>query len=178
MQLARRPAGPDVRAAVPESALLALACLLSYWLVTDLVTRLHPISAPDDLVGGIWAVIATIFVCRSSYHSSPLAGVSRVAATLVSFVLCELYLIFLPFHLWGLALLIGLSTLIPTLAGRPGDSATAAITTAVLLPLASLHPDDAWVGPIMRLADTIIGVLVGVAAAWLGHRITGRQSQS
>jgi len=96
----------------------------------------------------------------------------------VSFVLCELYLIFLPFHLWGLALLIGLSTLIPTLAGRPGDSATAAITTAVLLPLASLHPDDAWVGPIMRLADTIIGVLVGVAAAWLGHRITGRQSQS
>jgi uncharacterized membrane protein YccC len=142
------------------------------------VTRLHPISAPDDLVGGIWAVIATIFVCRSSYHSSLLAGVSRVAATLVSFVLCELYLIFLPFHLWGLALLIGLSTLIPTLAGRPGDSATAAITTAVLLPLASLHPDDAWVGPIMRLADTIIGVLVGVAAAWLGHRITGRQSQS
>ena len=171
MRIVRRPTGADLRAAVPQCALLGLACLLSYWLVTALLPRLHPVSASDETVGGLWAAIATVFVLRSSYPASVTAGISRVAATLVSFVLCELYLIFLPFHLWGLALLIALSALVPVLFGRPGDEITAAITTAVLLPLAALHPANAWAGPILRLADTVVGVAVGVGAAWLGRAV-------
>ncbi len=42
-----------------------------------------------------------------------------------------LYLIFLPFHLWGLALLLGLSMLAAALLWPPDAAVTAAVTTAV-----------------------------------------------
>jgi len=166
-----RPAAVEVRTAVLNCALLALASLLSYWLVAGVLSRLHSVSRVDDIVGGLWAAIATIFVSKDSYQHSVQAAISRVAATLVSFALCLVYLVFLPFHLWAFALLIGLSALIPMLAGRPGDAATAAITTAVLLALAQLNSHHAWEQPIFRLADTVIGAIVGVAAAWLARRL-------
>jgi uncharacterized membrane protein YccC len=110
-------------------------------------------------------------VTKYSYQQSLAAGVSRLAGTFVSFVLCVVYLSFLPFHAWALALLIGLSALAMMLLGRPGDAGTAAVTTAVLIVLAGVDPQHAWQQPILRLADTIVGVLVGIAAAWLGRRL-------
>jgi uncharacterized membrane protein YccC len=89
----------------------------------------------------------------------------------VSFVLCLIYLIFLPFHAWALAVLIGASALVATLIGRPGDAITAGITTAVVMVVAAVSPHDAWQQPILRFADTVIGVAVGVAAAWAGLRV-------
>jgi uncharacterized membrane protein YccC len=50
-------------------------------------------------------------------------------------------------------------------------AAAAAITTAVLLALAGVNPQHAWEQPVLRLADTIVGVIVGVAAAWLSRRV-------
>jgi uncharacterized membrane protein YccC len=153
--------------AVAECLLLALASMLTFWLAGDLLTRTYTATRADDLLGGLWAVIATIFVLRSSYTESIKAAVSRLSATLISFVLCLLFLIFLPFSTWGLALLIGLSALAAMLIGRPGDAITAAITTTVVMIAAGLSPHDAWRDPILRFADTIIGVAVGVAAAWV-----------
>jgi hypothetical protein len=40
--------------------------------------------------------------------------------------------------------------------------------------VAAISPQDAWHQPILRLADTVIGVSVGVAAAWLDLRVTRR----
>ena len=102
------------------------------------------------------------------------AAVSRIGATLVSFALCLVYLAFLPFHLWGLAVLTGLSGLVASLIGRPENAITAAITTTVVLIVAEVSPHDAWQQPILRLADTVIGVAVGLAAAWLVRRTAGR----
>ncbi|GAA1266062.1 hypothetical protein GCM10009609_31590 [Pseudonocardia aurantiaca] len=118
----------------------------------------------------MWAVIATIFVCRDSIQQSTSAALSRMAATSVSFVLCLAYLIFLPFHTWALVLLIGLSALAATLIGRPGDAVTAAITTTVIMVVAAVSPQHAWQQPILRFIDTVIGVVVGMAAAWLSVR--------
>jgi uncharacterized membrane protein YccC len=91
-----------------------------------------------------------------------------VAATGVSFIICLIYLIFLPFHLWSLAVLIAVSAFVVILIGRPGDGITAGITTAVVLSVAAVSPHDAWQQPILRFADTVVGTAVGVAAAWLG----------
>jgi uncharacterized membrane protein YccC len=170
----QRPGSREVREAVLDSALLAVASLASYWLVADLLSGLHAVSRTQDIIGGLWAAIATIFVSKSSYQQSVAAAVSRVAGTLVSFAVCFLYLLFLPVHLWSFALLIGVSALAPTLAGRPADAPTAAITTAVLLAVAALDPRHAWQQPILRLADTVVGAIVGVAAAWLGRRLIGQ----
>jgi hypothetical protein len=49
-------------------------------LVTCLFSRIHSPSAADDQLGGVWAVIATVFVCRFSYHESIVAALSRISA--------------------------------------------------------------------------------------------------
>ena len=161
----------EVKIAVLDSGLLALASFLTFWLVTDLLSRIHSVSLADDMLGGMWATIATIFVCRVSYHESIAAALSRISATTVSFVFCLIYLIFLPFHAWALALLIGVSTLAALLAGRPGDAITAGITTTVIMVVAALSPHDAWQQPILRFADTVVSVAIGTAAPWIAGRV-------
>ena len=135
------------------------------------------LSKADDALGGLWAVIATIFVFRDSYQRSVSAAVSRMSATLVSFALCLVYLAFLLFHPWAMAVLIGASVLGVTLIGRPEDAITAAITTAVVMAVAAVTPQHAWQQPILRLADTLVGVAVGVAAAWVGLHVLRLQTR-
>jgi uncharacterized membrane protein YgaE (UPF0421/DUF939 family) len=168
-----RPGWPQVWAAVVECAVLAVACLITWWLATRLLSRVHSVGRDDDLLGGMWAVLATIFVLRDSFRKSVAAAVSRMSATLVSFALCLIYLAFLPFHAWALAVLIGASALAVMLLGRPGDAVTAGITTAVIMVVAAVSPQHAWEQPILRLADTVVGVGVGALAAWAGTRVKG-----
>jgi uncharacterized membrane protein YccC len=165
------PDWTQARTALIDSAVLAIACLVTYLLVTKVLARVHSVSPDDGLLGGMWAVIATVFVNRSTYRESLSAAVSRLAATTVSFVYCLIYLAFLPFHSWALALLVGVSSLTAMVIGRPGDAITAAITTTVVLVVAAVSPQDAWQQPILRFADTVIGVAVGLASAWLDQRV-------
>ena len=167
----RRPSWAEARVAVLDCGVLSAACLLAYWLITGPRSDVYSLSKADDVVGGLWALIATVFVYRDSYERSVSAAVSRLEATLVSFALCLIYLIFLPFQPWALAVLIGASTLTVTLLGRPEEVITAGISTAVVMVSAALSPQDAWRLPFLRLADTIIGVAVGIAAAWAGLRV-------
>lgn len=157
-----------------DYTVLSLACFVTYVIVTKLLSRLYFVSKPDDELGGMWAVIATIFVNRESYKESVAAAASRMAATSVSFAICLIYLLLLPFHIWALAVLIGVSALTAALLGRPQASATAAITTAVVLVVAAISPQHAWPQPILRFADTVIGVVVGIGAGWMYRRVMGR----
>jgi hypothetical protein len=122
----KHPDGAAARAALADSVLLAVACLVSYLLVSNVLARVHSVSPDDDLLGGMWAVLATIFVNRSSLRESRTAAVSRVAATLVSFVYCLIYLAFLPFHPWALAV-----QKCSPLAFRSNSAPTRSATTAV-----------------------------------------------
>jgi uncharacterized membrane protein YccC len=161
----------EVRVAVLDCAVLAIACLVTYLVATTVLSHLYFLSRADSLLGGLWAVIATVFVSRDSYQHSQGAAVSRMSGTLISFLFCLIYLSLLPFHVWALPVLIGASALAVTLLGRPGDAATAAITTAVVLIVADVSPHDAWEQPILRFFDTLIGVAIGVAATWVTLRV-------
>jgi uncharacterized membrane protein YccC len=165
------PGWAKAKSAVLDAVVLAVACLITYLLVTHLLSHLWFTSQASDLLGGMWAVIATIFVMRGGYQQSVAAAASRLAATSGSFVICLIYLVFLPFHPWALALLIAVSALIAPLIGRPQDAITAAITTTVLLVVAAVTPQHAWQQPILRLADTIVGVAVGIGAVWISQRV-------
>ena len=68
-------------------------------------------------------------------------------------------------------MLVGASALAVMLLGRPGDAVTAGITTAVIMVVAAVSPQHAWQQPILRLADTVVGVAVGAMAAWTGIRV-------
>jgi len=148
-----------------HSVTLSILCVISYWLITRMLAQVFSVSRDDDLLGGMWAVVATIFVYRYSYEESVGAAFSRMGATLLSFALCFLYLLFFPFHLWGLAVLIGVGAVAMSLLRRPDDVITTGITTAVVLVVAALSPDHAWKQPILRVVDTIVGVIVGVIGA-------------
>jgi uncharacterized membrane protein YccC len=142
------------------------------------LARIHSVSASDGVLGGIWAVIATVFVYRTSYDGSASAALSRMAATLLSFFLCLIYLLVLPVGAVGMAAMIGLSALGATLLGRPQDAVTAAITTAIVLGVASLSPHDVWQQPILRLVDTAVGTAVGLGTAWIVLHLTAAGAEA
>ena len=161
-----------LREGAVHSVALAAACYVSYWLTTHILSQLHSVSAADDKLGGLWAVVATVFVYRTSYRQDVAVALSRSVATLLSFALCLVYLLILPFDPLGMAVLIGIGTLLLTLIGRSEDAVTAGITTAVVLVVAAISPRDAWQEPILRVADTAIGIAVGLAAGLVGSRLT------
>jgi uncharacterized membrane protein YccC len=145
---------------------MALACLISYSVITHVLSPL--VDRPDALLGGMWATVATVFVFRETRAGSLAAGVSRLAATGVSFALCLAYLLILPFHPAGLAALLGVGTLILMSLGRRDDIVTTGITTTVVMVVAAMSPQNAWQQPLLRLADTVVGIAVGVACKWIG----------
>ena len=73
---------------------IAIACLISYLIITQVLSRFVNVSSV--LLGGMWAVVATVFVFKDTRARSLAAGTARLAATLVSFALCFLYLSFFP----------------------------------------------------------------------------------
>lgn len=144
---------------------MALACLISYSVSTCVLSPL--VASPETFLGGMWATIATVFVFRGTPVDSLSAGTSRLIATCVSFALCLAYLAVLPFHPVGLAVLLGTGTVIMTYLGRRDDIVTTGITTTVLMVAAALSPQDAWHQPLLRLGDTVIGIVVGVTCNWV-----------
>ncbi|HTS95479.1 MAG TPA: FUSC family protein [Streptosporangiaceae bacterium] len=171
MSQLRWPGRAELQIAVLDCAVMGTACLLTYWLVTIVQPHVYTTSRAAGQIGALWAVISTVFVLRDSYQHSTAAALSRMAATSVSFVLCLIYLVFLPFHSWALGLLIGASALAVTLLGRPGDAVSAGISSAVVMIAARLSPQHAWEQPVLRFIDTVVGVIIGVAAAWLALRV-------
>jgi hypothetical protein len=72
------------RAALADSVILGLACLVTYLLATRLLSWVHSVAAADDMLGGLWAVVSAIFVNRSSYSESLSAVVLLIAAVRLS----------------------------------------------------------------------------------------------
>ena len=144
----------------------ALAALVSYELTTRILT--DAISSRDDqLLGGMWSVIGTVFVYRESYKDSVSAALSRIAATSLSFILCLGYLLLFPFSSWGMTILIAIGAVILIMNDRAGEVITTSITTTVVMVVAGISPQHAWRQPILRLFDTLIGIGVGITAAWI-----------
>jgi len=61
--------------------------MISYSLITHLLARFFSVSRDDDLLGGMWAMVATLFVYRYSYEESADAALSRMGATSLSLAL-------------------------------------------------------------------------------------------
>jgi hypothetical protein len=81
--------------AVVHALMLAISSMISFWLITHILVILYSVSRADDLLGGMWAVVATIFVYRYSQAENLGAASSRIVATLASFSLCLAYLLIL-----------------------------------------------------------------------------------
>jgi len=147
----------------------AIACLITYWIITYALSQF--VDRPSDLLGGMWAVAATVFVFRDTRVSSLSAGTARLIATCVSFALCLLYLWAFPFTAVGLAALIGVGTLLMMRLDRRDDIVITGITTAVVMVVAAMSPHDVWHQPLLRLVDTVVGIAVGFVCKWIGSSV-------
>jgi hypothetical protein len=148
--------------------MLAISCLISYWLITSILAREYSVSRDNDLLGGMWAVVATIFVFRYRVLQSGRAAISRTLATFLSFALSFLYFLIFPFNVFGMAAVIWIGTVILGVIGRSEDIVTAAITTTVVFVVAAISKGPAWIQPILRLVDTSVGIIVGLLASRVG----------
>ena len=151
------------------TVVMALACLISYRVSTYAMSLF--VEERSELLGGMWAVVATVFVFRDTRVHSLSAGIGRLSATLVSFALCLAYLLIFPFTPAGMAALIGIGTLVMMLLGWRDDIITTGITTAVVMVVAGMSPLDAWHQPLLRLIETVIGIATGVAGTWIGSSV-------
>jgi hypothetical protein len=61
-----------------------------------------------------------------------------------------------------------IGTVVMMCLGRRDDIVTTGITTTVVMVVAAMSPQDAWRQPLLRLADTVVGIAVGVACKWVG----------
>jgi hypothetical protein len=48
------------------------------------------------------------------------------------------------------------------------DIVTTGITTAVVMVVAAMSPNEAWQQPLLRLFDTLVGIALGVLCKWIG----------
>jgi uncharacterized membrane protein YgaE (UPF0421/DUF939 family) len=155
---------------------MSIACLITYWLTAFLIPYM---GRPATPVGILWAVISTVFVYKDTRSHSLAAGISRLSATLISLLLCLSYLSLFPITSVGMAILIAIGTLIAMSLGRHDDIGLTAITTGVVMIVAANEPQNAWLQPLLRLVDTMIGITVGVACKWAAsfmfYRIVGEE---
>src|SRR5260370_17812010 len=133
---------------------MAIACLITYWIMTHTLSRF--VDESSDFLGGMWAVVATVFVFRETRLGSLSAGIARLIATGVSFALCLLYLLLFPFTPAGMAALIAIGTVVMALLGRRDDIVTVGIATVVVMVVTAISPVHASQHPVLRLADTIL----------------------
>jgi uncharacterized membrane protein YccC len=145
---------------------MGIACLITYWIITYLLYGF--VDQASDFLGGMWAVVAVLFVFRDTRAHALSAGIARLIATCVSFALCLTYLLLFPFTPVGLAILLGIGTLVMALLQRRDDIVTTGITTAVVMVVAAMSPNDAWQQPLLRLFDTVVGIALGVVCKWIG----------
>jgi len=162
---------------IAYSVNMAIACLISYSIMTRALSGL--VGSATDYLGGMWATAATVFVFRDTREASLSAGAHRFMATCVSFALCLLYLWIFPFKAVGMAALLGIGTLIMMILGQRGDIVTTGITTAVVMVVVAMDTRNAWLQPLLRLVDTVVGIAVGIAVKWVGsllfYRYAGRR---
>jgi uncharacterized membrane protein YccC len=179
MTLIKRPVREAIRRsrigkAAGQGVALAIACLISYALITNILSRVYFISLDDQLLGGMWAAVAAVYVYRENYQQSMLAALSRISATLLSFALCFVYLLIFPFDARGMAVLIGIGAIALTLLGRSQDIITTGITTTVVMVVAGISPQHAWREPILRFVDTLVGTAVAIVAAWVSQTVEAK----
>lgn len=153
----------DVVYAISLTIASLISYLISYYVLEPFVNH------PNNLLGGMWATVATVFVFREAKDPPLRAGVARFFATCVSCVLTFVYLLLLPFSPVGMAVIIGIGTIVVMLLGRRDDVITTGITTAVIMVVAGIGPSSlGWTVPPLRLLDTVIGIIVGVGCWWIG----------
>jgi hypothetical protein len=78
-------------------------------------------NKPDEFLGGMWAVVATVSIFKGADGESLSAGRSRLAAMCVSFAQCLAYLVIWFFYSAGMTAPIGIGAALKPIRFNPND---------------------------------------------------------
>jgi uncharacterized membrane protein YccC len=145
---------------------MAIACLITYGIMVAIHSR-FALGASSDVVGTLWAIVSTVYVFRDTRANSLSASIGRIIATVISFVLCLVYLLLFPFTPIGLVAVLACGTLVMMVLGRRDEIGLTGVTTAVVMLVAAVDTQAAWQQPLLRLMDTMIGIAVGISCKWI-----------
>ena len=168
VRLLTKPQPADIAYAIG----LALACLISYWVMTRILNPF--VARDDDLLGGMWAAIAAAFVFRDTTNAALSASLGRLIATAVSCLTCLALLVLVRPTALGMALILIVGTLLLIAMNLRDTIITMAITTIVVMVVAILTPEDGRIQPLLRFIDTVVGIAVGVACRWIASLLQAR----
>jgi uncharacterized membrane protein YccC len=149
---------------VAYAARMGIACLVTYWVVISLLSGLTGVSSTPVAI--IWAVISAAFVYKDTRSHRTAAGISRLIGTLISVVLCSAFLALFQASPVSMTILIAIGTIAAIWLVRFGDIGVTAITTAVVMVVSISDPQKARQQPLLRLLDTVVGIIVGIACKW------------
>lgn len=119
--------------------------------------------------GALWSMISGIVVMQETRQGTIDTAWLRILGSLIGAVMSALYLSFLPFNPFGMAVTIGLTVLICQELHLPGHSRLAALTVGVIMVISFLNPDlNPVVNAGLRFSESIIGsgAAILLIAAW------------
>ena len=142
-----------------------LVCLFGY-LGGYYLTTLFRI--PGAALGGLWALVSGIIVLQATRRETWASAWLRLLGTSIGAVISGVYLFLLPFSPLGMALTIGVTVLLCQFIGIPDHARLAALTVAIIMVVASLHPGiNPVVNALLRFIESCIGTVLAVVAAVL-----------
>lgn len=164
-----RMTGLVQRMAAPLSTAIqfALVASLSFSLALYLAFIL-PDSSDTAMIGAMWAMISAIIVTQETRSATISMGGLRVIGSFIGAVFSAVYLLFFPFSIAGMGVLIGIVVLTCILLGMPGYLRLAALTAGIVLVISAQNPEiPPFVNAAHRFLEVIVGSSVAIAAAWI-----------
>jgi uncharacterized membrane protein YccC len=128
--------------------------------------------------GALWSMVSGIVVMQETRQDTIDNAWLRVLGSLVGAVMSGLYLSFLPFNPFGMAIMIGLTVLICQELHIPGHPRLAALTVGVIMVISFLNPDlNPIVNAGLRFCESVIGSAVAILLIAIWPSVAGSHEE-
>ena len=142
-----------------QTALVCLAAYLGGFYFT------HLFHGASEAIGGLWALISGVAVLQATRRDTWASAWLQVMGTFIGAVVSTVYLSFLPFNPFSMAVVIGVVMLLCKVLGIPEHARLASIAVAVIMVVSTLHPGlNPVLNAALRFTESCIGTALAVVA--------------
>jgi Predicted membrane protein len=164
-----------ITAPVSSAILFALVSVVSFTIAFS-ITGYVPQDTDTRMIGALWAMISAIVVMQDTRSATISTAWLRILGSLIGAVFSALYLVFFPFSIVGMGILIGVVVLTCELLHLPGHLRLAGLTAGIVMVISVVNPDiPPFVNAATRFFEVMIGSSVAVVAAWIWQYVFGSE---
>ena len=150
------------------TVLVIMAYLLGYEF--DLMAPLHGGAA---VVGALWAAVTVLAVYKDDRVTTRSSFFSTMGSALLGAAVALAYLVWIPPHMWDLALIIVLAMLMSQVLGFADRGRQVVSTLLIIVIFSHLNNSTPWVNAAMRTVEVLIGAGVGLLGGYFGEHLPG-----